>query len=102
MGWVQEFNVWVNCFGHDESYYTNAVLLLVRTKTPLCGAEVSLARGGSARSVVQSRRDCFSKCFFGELRSDFGGMSVRGPWSLGNLNLDDYFPQESQAFEVNS
>ena len=29
-------------------------------------------------------------------------MSFRGPWSLGNLNLLDYFPPEPQYFAVNS
>ena len=29
-------------------------------------------------------------------------MSSQGPWSLGNLNLVEYFSPGSQAFEVNS
>ena len=29
-------------------------------------------------------------------------MSCRGPWSLGSLNLVDYFPPGSQVFQVNS
>jgi hypothetical protein len=30
------------------------------------------------------------------------GMSFRGPWSLGNLSLPDYFPPGSHALSVNS